>query len=119
MYRQPKILAGTALGLLMACGPLAAMPLPAPSMAQETVPLVLAEESRGAEVLKKRRAEKTREKAQERGEEAAESEKKSEQPGKRRVKREDEILKGTPGRIQACRGTAAQAAGGEGSRPGR
>jgi outer membrane protein OmpA-like peptidoglycan-associated protein len=70
----------------MACGPLAAMPLPAPSMAQDTVPLLLAEESRGAEVLKKRRAEK----AQERREEAAESEKKSEQPSKRRVKREDE-----------------------------
>ncbi|HEV2899613.1 MAG TPA: OmpA family protein [Pseudaminobacter sp.] len=89
MKRHPKILAGTALGLLMACGPLAAMPLPAPSMAQDAVPLVLAEESRGAEVLKKRRAEKTREKAQ-KGEEEAESEKKSEQPSKRRVKREDE-----------------------------
>jgi outer membrane protein OmpA-like peptidoglycan-associated protein len=119
MKRQPRILAGTALGLLMACGSAAAMPLHAavpqtgPIAVHNTAPLILAqgEGSRGAEVLKKRRAERAEKKAREASEEAGrEAEKKSEQAEKRREKAESDAARKREAEASAAKKRQAEAA---------
>jgi outer membrane protein OmpA-like peptidoglycan-associated protein len=119
MKRQPRILAGTALGLLMACGSAAAMPLHAGSpqirsiAGHNTAPLILAqgEGSRGAEVLKKRRAERAEKKAREASEEAGrEAEKKSEQAERRREKAESDAARKREAEAGAAKKRQAEAA---------
>jgi len=119
MKRQPRILAGTALGLLMACGSAAAMPLHAgnpqtgPIAVHNTAPLILAqgEGSRGSEVLKKRRAERAEKKAREASEEAGrEAEKKSEQAEKRREKAESDAARKREAEASAAKKRQAEAA---------
>jgi outer membrane protein OmpA-like peptidoglycan-associated protein len=119
MKRQPRILAGTALGLLMACGSAAAMPLHAGSpqirsiAGHNAAPLILAqgEGSRGSEVLKKRRAERAEKKAREASEEAGrEAEKKSEQAERRREKAESDAARKREAEAGAAKKRQAEAA---------
>jgi outer membrane protein OmpA-like peptidoglycan-associated protein len=93
MKRRPSILAGTALGLLIACGPLAAIPLHSQqlrSSADHAAPLILAqgEQSRGAEVLKKRQAEKAARAKAEQAEQAEKRRQQAEQAQKQRQQAE-------------------------------
>jgi outer membrane protein OmpA-like peptidoglycan-associated protein len=119
MKRQPRILAGMALGLLMACGSAAAMPLHAgspqtgPIAGHNTAPLILAqgEGSRGSEVLKKRRAERAEKKARESSKEAGrEAEKKSEQAERRREKAESGASRKREAEAGAAKKRQAEAA---------
>jgi outer membrane protein OmpA-like peptidoglycan-associated protein len=108
-----------ALGLLMACGSAAAMPLHAGSPQirsiadHNTAPLILAqgEGSRGAEVLKKRRAERAEKKAREASKEAGrEAEKKSEQAERRREKAESDASRKREAEAGAAKKRQAEAA---------
>lgn len=119
MKRQPGILAGTALALLMVCGSAAAMPLHAgnsqagSTAGADAAPLILAqgEQSRGGEVLKKRRAERNQKKAREASEEAAgEAKKKSEQAEKRREKAESDSAKKRQAEAGAAKKRQSEAA---------